>query len=312
MTSRTEEVKSSHRYKCLRCDGKGHHYDNGYVHHCKTCSGRGSIEMNEVVKNHLTSVGYLSEYRCAKCGVCGYFRNIPTPWTCPTCEGKMKEQSAIVTCWYCNGKGGEGDFECGMCGGRKYLRRNKEELKVTECKICKTNYKSGEPHTCPMKDDKTKNCWACHGKNEFLNMSGLLTKPCPYCKKGCEMTMDVKETVCGGCNGKGYLDNSYYFGVPVACQLCKATGKLTVPEKEPLKLPSTGDQQMKLTDKPAFKPGDVVQLNSGGPKMTIGELEDDGKSCNVVWWSEAKQEYLEDKHFLFTLHLANLGWDPNQ
>jgi uncharacterized protein YodC (DUF2158 family) len=38
-----------------------------------------------------------------------------------------------------------------------------------------------------------------------------------------------------------------------------------------------------------FKPGDVVQLKSGGPKMTVRELEDQtGVVC--VWFAGSKRE----------------------
>jgi uncharacterized protein YodC (DUF2158 family) len=41
-----------------------------------------------------------------------------------------------------------------------------------------------------------------------------------------------------------------------------------------------------------FKAGDVVQLKSGGPKMTIGRLEDIGGVMHAVcaWFIENKRE----------------------
>jgi uncharacterized protein YodC (DUF2158 family) len=42
-----------------------------------------------------------------------------------------------------------------------------------------------------------------------------------------------------------------------------------------------------------FKPGDIVQLKSGGPKMTIDRLHDD-KGVHVAWFAGAK---LEHGHF---------------
>ena len=34
-----------------------------------------------------------------------------------------------------------------------------------------------------------------------------------------------------------------------------------------------------------WKPGDVVQLKSGGPKMTVESINEDG-SCDCVWIDE--------------------------
>jgi len=34
-----------------------------------------------------------------------------------------------------------------------------------------------------------------------------------------------------------------------------------------------------------FKPGDVVQLNSGGPKMTVAAVQSDG-TLRCVWFHE--------------------------
>lgn len=36
-------------------------------------------------------------------------------------------------------------------------------------------------------------------------------------------------------------------------------------------------------EKNNFKPGDVVQLQSGGLKMTIGWIDSDGVSCMCFW-----------------------------
>lgn len=38
----------------------------------------------------------------------------------------------------------------------------------------------------------------------------------------------------------------------------------------------------------AFKPGDIVQLNSGGPSMTISELKDGKYWC--IWFKGASRE----------------------
>ena len=35
----------------------------------------------------------------------------------------------------------------------------------------------------------------------------------------------------------------------------------------------------------SFKPGDVVQLNSGGPKMTLESVQNDG-TLRCVWFQE--------------------------
>lgn len=41
-----------------------------------------------------------------------------------------------------------------------------------------------------------------------------------------------------------------------------------------------------------FKPGDVVQLKSGGPRMTISKIGADAYSIPSAWcdWFETKQE----------------------
>ena len=39
----------------------------------------------------------------------------------------------------------------------------------------------------------------------------------------------------------------------------------------------------------SFKPGDVVQLNSGGPKMTVEAVQSDG-SLRCVWFHEGKKD----------------------
>jgi uncharacterized protein YodC (DUF2158 family) len=41
-----------------------------------------------------------------------------------------------------------------------------------------------------------------------------------------------------------------------------------------------------------FNPGDVVQLKSGGPKMTVGRLEDLGGVMHAVcaWFVDNKRE----------------------
>jgi uncharacterized protein YodC (DUF2158 family) len=42
-----------------------------------------------------------------------------------------------------------------------------------------------------------------------------------------------------------------------------------------------------------FKTGDVVEIKSGGPDMTIREIRNDGLvSCK--WWSSTKQEFGSD------------------
>jgi uncharacterized protein YodC (DUF2158 family) len=36
------------------------------------------------------------------------------------------------------------------------------------------------------------------------------------------------------------------------------------------------------TDKPEIKPGTLVKLKSGGPRMTVNSV--DGEECEVVWF----------------------------
>ena len=43
-----------------------------------------------------------------------------------------------------------------------------------------------------------------------------------------------------------------------------------------------------------FKEGDIVQLKSGGPKMTVCSTSPDGRHYTCKWFSGSK---LEDGHF---------------
>lgn len=40
-----------------------------------------------------------------------------------------------------------------------------------------------------------------------------------------------------------------------------------------------------------FKPGDKVELKTGGPPMTVSTVNSDKVSC--VWWDQPKQAYAE-------------------
>lgn len=40
-----------------------------------------------------------------------------------------------------------------------------------------------------------------------------------------------------------------------------------------------------------FNPGDEVELNSGGPPMTVSMVASEKVTC--VWWDQPKQEYAE-------------------
>jgi uncharacterized protein YodC (DUF2158 family) len=44
----------------------------------------------------------------------------------------------------------------------------------------------------------------------------------------------------------------------------------------------------------SFKPGDIVQLKSGGPRMTVDRLDHLDKGVHVAWFAGAK---LEQGHF---------------
>ncbi|SFB35269.1 Uncharacterized conserved protein YodC, DUF2158 family [Collimonas sp. OK607] len=39
-----------------------------------------------------------------------------------------------------------------------------------------------------------------------------------------------------------------------------------------------------------LKIGDVVQLNSGGPKMTVTEVAEDGSRASTMWFAGSKRE----------------------
>ncbi len=39
-----------------------------------------------------------------------------------------------------------------------------------------------------------------------------------------------------------------------------------------------------------FKPGDVVQLKSGGPKMTVKEFDEQMGEVHAIWFAGAKHE----------------------
>jgi len=40
---------------------------------------------------------------------------------------------------------------------------------------------------------------------------------------------------------------------------------------------------------PLFNPGDVVQLKSGGPAMTVDSIIDRGKTIECTWFDEKRQ-----------------------
>jgi uncharacterized protein YodC (DUF2158 family) len=44
-----------------------------------------------------------------------------------------------------------------------------------------------------------------------------------------------------------------------------------------------------------FKPGDVVRLKSGGPKMTVDQVGDDQFQHRMVWcdWIEGNKKFTE-------------------
>jgi uncharacterized protein YodC (DUF2158 family) len=48
----------------------------------------------------------------------------------------------------------------------------------------------------------------------------------------------------------------------------------------------------------AFKPGDLVQLKSGGPVMTVVEYGDygEGRRCHCTWFDDKKK--LTDGYFV--------------
>ncbi|TCM07453.1 DUF2158 domain-containing protein [Sphingomonas sp. PP-CC-3G-468] len=45
-----------------------------------------------------------------------------------------------------------------------------------------------------------------------------------------------------------------------------------------------------MANEAAFKPGDLVQLKSGGPVMTVSWSNNDELGCQ--WWNDAKSEYV--------------------
>lgn len=55
-----------------------------------------------------------------------------------------------------------------------------------------------------------------------------------------------------------------------------------------------------------FKLGDVVQLKSGSPKMTIEDLYDnEGNKCSCKWFNKNKNEFQLDRFLVETLALAS-------
>jgi len=41
-----------------------------------------------------------------------------------------------------------------------------------------------------------------------------------------------------------------------------------------------------------IKPGDIVELKSGGPKMTVGKFKWFGKFVQCYWWQSDKSTYM--------------------
>lgn len=53
-----------------------------------------------------------------------------------------------------------------------------------------------------------------------------------------------------------------------------------------------------MTDDKPFAPGDVVQLKSGGPKMTVEDVRtgDEGeKICRCVWFQDGERDLADFK-----------------
>lgn len=56
-----------------------------------------------------------------------------------------------------------------------------------------------------------------------------------------------------------------------------------------------------------FKPGDIVQLKSGGPTMTVQEIDDGGVFC--VWFDKNKQQSSYFAPILLKEHRNTIGLD---
>ena len=56
------------------------------------------------------------------------------------------------------------------------------------------------------------------------------------------------------------------------------------------------DNTLKITNnnhKSKFKPGDLAQLKSGGPIMTVIEIFPKSKSCSIYWCDNSGQPFLD-------------------
>jgi uncharacterized protein YodC (DUF2158 family) len=62
-------------------------------------------------------------------------------------------------------------------------------------------------------------------------------------------------------------------------------------------MPGSGRQDTtEVENKPKFEPGDVVQLNSGGPKMTVIEVYNNNAYAKCIFYNPDKA-YFEEKAF---------------
>ena len=48
---------------------------------------------------------------------------------------------------------------------------------------------------------------------------------------------------------------------------------------------------MENSEIPKFESGDIVQLKSGGPQMTVSNVN--GKIISCMWWEKSKNDYNE-------------------
>ena len=67
---------------------------------------------------------------------------------------------------------------------------------------------------------------------------------------------------------------------------------------------------MVAAPKPAFAPGDVVLLKSGGATLTIVEVA--GKIATCVWYAKEAEAFREEKLPLIALQLVDFADDEDE
>lgn len=63
-----------------------------------------------------------------------------------------------------------------------------------------------------------------------------------------------------------------------------------------------------MSDQPACKPGDVVRLLSGGPKMTVERIHSSGDTATCIWF-DVNHKLCRDS---FGLYLITFAEETNE